>query len=110
MFFSPLLLGFFNGFSADGDRVTDRLLDGLTDEANEVQIEGNFARNWTFGKFHPAILVGILTMNLADVSTDGTDDGLMDILMDRWSSRWNHIWVGKQMSHVTDIWMDLSCY
>ena len=30
--------------------------------------------------------------------------------MDRWSLRWNHIWVDRQMSHVTDIWIDLSCY
>ena len=49
---------------------------------------------------------GIFTMKLADGSMDRMDD----ILTDRWAPRWNHIGVDIQMSHVTDIWMDLSWY
>ena len=60
--FSPLLTGIFNEFSADGNAMTDILSDGLTDESNDVQTEGNFPRNWTYGKFHPVILMGIFTM------------------------------------------------
>ena len=45
-------------------------------------------------------------MKLADGSMDRMDD----ILTDRWAPRWNHIGVDIQMSHVTDIWMDLSWY
>ena len=61
--------------SADGDSVTDKLPGGLTDESDEVQMEGNFPINWNFRKFHTVILVGIFTVNLADGWTDGTDDG-----------------------------------
>ena len=34
--FSPILLGIFDGLSADGDEVMDRLPDGLTDESIDV--------------------------------------------------------------------------
>ena len=74
MFFSPLLPGNFNGFPADGDRVIDVLPDGLTDESNDVWMEGNFPWSWTFRKKFLGILMGIFTMNLADGWTDGTDD------------------------------------
>ena len=72
--FSPFLLVNFDGFSANGDRVTDGLPDGLTGESDDVQMEGNFPVNWTFRKFCTAILVGIFTVNLADGWTDRTDD------------------------------------
>ena len=36
MCFSPLFLGIFGRFSADGDEVMDRLPDGLTDESVDV--------------------------------------------------------------------------
>ena len=36
MCFSPLFPGIFNGFTADGDKVMDRLTDGLTDESIDV--------------------------------------------------------------------------
>ena len=49
--FPPLLPENFNVFSADGDEVTDRLPDGLTDESNDVWIKRNFPMIWTFGKF-----------------------------------------------------------
>ena len=42
MCFSPLLPGIFNSFSADGDQVTDRLPDGLTDRSVDVWTEGSF--------------------------------------------------------------------
>ena len=69
-------------FSADGDRVTGGLPDGSTDESDDVWMEVDFPGYWTFGKFCPAILVGIATMNLADGWTDGTDDGHTDGWMD----------------------------
>ena len=34
--FSPLLLGIFDGFSADADEVMDGLPDGLTDESVDL--------------------------------------------------------------------------
>ena len=72
--FSPLLPGNFDRFLADGDGVNDGLPDGLTDESDEVQIEGNFPGIGTFRKFGPGILMGIFTMNLADGWTGGMDD------------------------------------
>ena len=69
----------FDGFSADGDGVTDGLSDGLTDKSNEVWMERKFPGNWTFGILCPAILVGIFTMNLADGWMDGADDRHTDI-------------------------------
>ena len=42
MFFSALLPKNFNGFSADGDKVTDGVPDGLTDESDDVWMERNF--------------------------------------------------------------------
>ena len=71
----------YQGFlqvSADGDGVTDRLPDGLTDKSDDVQMERNFPRIWTFRKFCPATLISIFAMNLADGLTDRTDDGHTD--------------------------------
>ena len=65
----------FDGFSADGDRVTGGLPDGSTDESDDVWMEGDFPGYWTFGKFCPAILGG-------NGWTDGTDDGYTDGWMD----------------------------
>ena len=56
----------YQGISADGDSVTDTLSDGLTDESDDIWTERTFLRFWTFGKFHPAVLVGIFTVSLAD--------------------------------------------
>ena len=53
----------------------DRLPNGLTDESDEVWMWRNFPVIQMFGKFHTAILMGILTVNLADGWTDRTDDG-----------------------------------
>ena len=80
----------------------DRLPVGLTDESNDVWMDRNFPRYWVLGKFCTPILMGIFTVNLADGWMDRTDDGCID-------RQWNHIWVGRQMSHATDICMDLSC-
>ena len=44
----------------------DGLPDGLTDELDDVQMERNLPRYWTFGKFHTVILLVLFTMNLAD--------------------------------------------
>ena len=74
-------MGNFDGFSADGDKVTDRLPDGLTDKSDDVQTEGNFTVFWTFGKLHPAILMGLSTVILADGWIDGTGNGHTD----RWT-------------------------
>ena len=52
MCFSPLLVGIFNGFSADGDEVIDGLPDGLTDESIDVQMKGSFHRYCANGNFH----------------------------------------------------------
>ena len=41
---------------------------------DDVWTEWKFPRYWKFGKFHPAILIRIFTMNLADGWWDGTDD------------------------------------
>ena len=80
--FLPLVLGNFDRFSADGDRVNDGLPDGSTDEYDDVWMEGNSCRIWTFRKFLPAILVGAFTVCLADGWTDGMDDGCTDRWMD----------------------------
>ena len=48
---------------------------GSTDESIDVQMEGSFPRYCGIGNFHTVILIGILTMNLADGRIDGTDDG-----------------------------------
>ena len=57
-------------------------------------------------EFHPAIIVGIFTMNLADGWMDGIDnrhtDGWTDLQVE------SH-WVDRQMSHVTEMQTDLSC-
>ena len=58
--------------------MTDRLSDGLTDESNDVWMERNFAGFQMFGKFHPAILSGIFTLNLADGWMDRADNGHTD--------------------------------
>ena len=58
----------------DGNKVTDRLPDGLTDKSIDVQMERSFPRFLCFGKLHTGILIGIFTMNLADGRTDGTDN------------------------------------
>ena len=71
--FPPLLLGNFNGFSANCGKVTDRLTHGLTDKSDDVHMERNFCVKLTFGK-----LMGIFTMNSADGWTDRTDDGHTD--------------------------------
>ena len=71
--FLPIITGKFNRFSA-GARVTDRLPDGSTDKSDEVQMEGNFPRKWSFRKFHPGILVDIFTVKLADGWMDRMDD------------------------------------
>ena len=44
-------------------------------------------------------------MNLAD---GRMTEQTMDTLADTWGARWNHVLVVRQMSHATDIWMDLS--
>ena len=103
--FLPIITGIFDGFSTDADEVTDGLPDGSTDKSDDVWTERSFRGFLCFGKFCTGILIGIFTMNLAHGWMDGTDDGHN---MDRWSSRWNHALVGRQTSHATDIWMDLS--
>ena len=60
----------------------DGLPDGLTDESDYVCMEWNFPGFWTFRKFHPAILMGIFTMNLADGWMNRTDDGHTDRQME----------------------------
>ena len=63
LYFSLLIPGNFDGFSADSDGVDDVLPDGLTDESDDVQTEGTFPRSWTFMNFFPAILLGTFTVN-----------------------------------------------
>ena len=62
--------------------MTDGLPDGSTDKSNVVWMEGIFPGIWTFRKFHPGFLVGIVTVNFADGWMDGTGnrhtDGQMD--------------------------------
>ena len=41
-------------------------------------MEVNLPMIWIFRKFHPAILVGIFTINFADGWMDGMDDGCTD--------------------------------
>ena len=53
------------------------LPDGLTDESDDVWMEGNFPRSWTFRNFFSPIFLGTFTVN----SADGWSDG---ILMDGW--------------------------
>ena len=80
--------------------------DGSTDESDDVQMEGNFPMIQTFTKFHPAILVGIFTMNLADSWMAGTNDGHTDGWMEFQAESHS---LDRQTCHVTDIWTDLSC-
>ena len=101
MLFSPLLLGTFNGCSADGDDVMDGLHDGLTDESDDVQMDRKFPGITCFRKLNRGILIGIFTMNLADGWMDRTDNRHTD------GQRWNHILVGRQTSHAIDIQTDL---
>ena len=58
--------------------MTDRLPDGLTDESDDVQMEGNFPGFQKFRKLCPAILVDIFTVNLADGWMDGTGNAHTD--------------------------------
>ena len=58
--------------------MTGRLSDGLTDKSNDVQMERNFPRIGTFGKFHTGILISIFAMNSADGWMDRTNDGHTD--------------------------------
>ena len=81
-FFSPLIPGNLDGFSADGDGVDDEWPDGSTVESDDVWIEGNFPVSWTFRTLDPAILLGPFTVNLAHGGTDRMDDGLTDRWMD----------------------------
>ena len=71
-------MGIFDRFSADGDKVTGGLPDGLTDEYIDVWMERSFPRFLCFRKFHTGKLVGIFTMDLADGWMDRTDDGHTD--------------------------------
>ena len=73
-----IITGIFYGFSADGDKVTDRLPDASTDESNDVWMERNFPRFLVFMKFHTAKLVCIFTVNLADGWMDATDNRHID--------------------------------
>ena len=52
-------------------------------------MERNLLTNGSFGKFHTAILVGILTLNLADGWMDGTGDG--------YTNRWTEFQVELQL-------------
>ena len=74
MLLSTLLLGNFDRFSTDIDKLTDGLPDGSTDKSNNVWMDRNFPGYWKLRKFQTGILVSTITMNLADGWTDGTDD------------------------------------
>ena len=39
------------------------LPDGMTDESDDEQAEGNFPGSWTSGNFLPAILLGTFIVN-----------------------------------------------
>ena len=81
MCFSPLFLGIFDRFLADGDEVMDGLADGSTEESNDIWMERSFPgfpEFLCFGEFHTGVLIGIFTMNLADGWMDRTDDGHTD--------------------------------
>ena len=60
----------------------NRLLEGLTDKSDDAWTEGKLSWVLDFWKFHPAILMGIFTMNLTDGWMDRTDDGRTDGWMD----------------------------
>ena len=57
--FSPFLPGNFDGFSADSDKVTDRLPDQLTDKSIDVQTKRSFPGFLCFRKFCTGILIGM---------------------------------------------------
>ena len=82
--FLPINTGIFNGFSADGDEVMNRLPDGSIDESVDVQMEGSFPGYCIVRNFHTAILIGIFTVNLADGRIDRTDDGHTAFQMEFW--------------------------
>ena len=63
------------------------------------------SRYCTIINFHTGILIGIFTVNLADGRTDGTDNRHTAIQME---FKVESCFVGRQMSHATDIWTDLS--
>ena len=72
--FLPIEPGIFNSVSAHGDEVMDELPDGLTDQSDDVQMEGILPRYFIFDNCCTGILIDIFTMDLADGRTDGTDD------------------------------------
>ena len=90
-YFSPLVLGSFDGDSADSvtDGMNDILYDGMTDNSNDVHINGNLPGSWTVKKFSPKILLGTYTMNSADGMMDGIDNSLLTNI---WTSRWKCEW------------------
>ena len=49
--FLPMITGDFDGFSADGDEVTDGLPDGLTDESDDVWKEKEFSQVFDIQEF-----------------------------------------------------------
>ena len=57
--FLPITRRDFDGYAADGDKVTDGLPDGSTDKCIDVWTERSFPRFLCFGKFCTGILVGI---------------------------------------------------
>ena len=63
---SPLLPGIFDGFSADGDKVMDRLPDRLTEQSVDVWME-----------FMDSTQTGATTDVLYRVWTDGDFTGIL---------------------------------
>ena len=74
MCFSTILLGIFDGFSADGDEVMDGLPDGSTDKSVNVQMEGSFPGYCIIRNFCTGILIGIFTMKMVTCHVDAMTD------------------------------------
>ena len=71
----------------------NRLPDGLNDESNDVQTEGNYPGSWNFKKFGPAVFLGTFTMDLT---------GWMDRMDNGQTDRWADFQVESPFNSQTD--------
>ena len=70
----------------------DVLTDGMTDESNELQMEGIIPGSWTVRYFPLLMTLGILSVKSADGRWTVWTEWTTGLLTDGWISRWNCEW------------------